>query len=250
MKVIIIAAGEGSRMGKLTELLPKPLITVNGLTIIEKQILSFRKNNIKNFFIITGPHSEKFDLKEITYINDSKYTSHDTLGSFMCARDYLNEEIIVTYGDQIFDEKIIEQVKNFSGDIGIAIDLEWEKNYEGRDQHPKSEAENVLLDNQNNILELRKNISSCKENQKIGESLGLMRFSKKASKKFIERYSELNDSHSGKFHNADTFNQAIISDMLQELIDLGLKVEPIFIRGKWCEIDTPQDLERARKIFT
>ena len=38
--------------------------------------------------------------------------------------------------------------------------------------------------------------------------------------------------------------------MIQELIDSGVNVEPIFISEKWCEIDTPQDLEIARKLFS
>ena len=37
--------------------------------------------------------------------------------------------------------------------------------------------------------------------------------------------------------------------MLQELIDLGVNISPITVDGKWCEIDTPQDLERAREIL-
>jgi len=37
--------------------------------------------------------------------------------------------------------------------------------------------------------------------------------------------------------------------MIQELIDVGEKVGPIFIHGQWCEIDTLQDLENARKKF-
>ena len=54
-------------------------------------------------------------------------------------------------------KKIMESVINFKGDIGIAVDLDWEKNYVDRDQHPKSEAENILI-NGNEILEIRKNI--------------------------------------------------------------------------------------------
>ena len=38
--------------------------------------------------------------------------------------------------------------------------------------------------------------------------------------------------------------------MLQELIDLGYEVDPIIVNSKWCEIDTPQDLEKARKLFS
>ena len=36
---------------------------------------------------------------------------------------------------------------NSKEDISIAVDMNWEKNYEGRSEHPKSEAENVELNN-------------------------------------------------------------------------------------------------------
>jgi NDP-sugar pyrophosphorylase family protein len=38
--------------------------------------------------------------------------------------------------------------------------------------------------------------------------------------------------------------------MIQELIDSEINVEPIYVSGKWCEIDTPQDLQIARKLFS
>ena len=249
MKAIILAAGEGSRMGKLAQNIPKPLVMVNGKSIIERQLSILKQNKILDVIIVTGSHNEKFNFKNVVYVNDLDHKKHDTLGSLMTARDYMNDEIIITYADQIFDEKIMESINNFSGDIGIAVDLDWEKNYVNRDQHPKSEAENVLI-NGNEILELRKNISECKENEKIGECLGLMKFSRKASKVFLDKYSELEISHQGKFHNAPSLEKALISDMIQELIDSEINVEPIYVSGKWCEIDTPQDLQIARKLFS
>ena len=249
MKAIILAAGEGSRMGKLTQNIPKPLVMVNGKSIIERQLSILKQNGILDIIIITGPHHEKFNFKNVVYVNDLDHKKHDTLGSLITARDYMNDEIIITYADQIFDEKIIESINNFSGDIGIAVDLDWEKNYVNRDQHPKSEAENVLI-NGNEILEIRKNISECKKNEKIGECLGLMKLSRKGSKVFLDKYSELEISHQGKFHNASSLKQSIISDMIQELIDSEINVEPIYVSGKWCEIDTPQDLEIARKLLS
>ena len=35
--------------------------------------------------------------------------------------------------------------------------------------------------------------------------------------------------------------------MLQEIIDCGATVNPVFIEGKWHEIDTPEDLKNAEK---
>ena len=249
MKAIVLAAGKGSRMGKLTQNIPKPLVKVNGKSIIERQLSILKQNEILDIIIITGPHNEKFNFKNVVYLIDLDHKKHDTLGSLMTARDYMNDEIITTYADQIFEEKIFKSMTEFTGDIGIAVDLDWEKNYVNRDQHSKSEAENILI-NGNEILELRKNISECKENEKIGECLGLMKFSRKALKVFLDKYSELETSHKGKFHDAPSLEKALISDMLQELIVSGIRISPIYVNGKWCEIDTLQDLQIARKLFS
>ena len=73
--------------------------------------------------------------------------------------------------------------------------------------------------------------------------------SKKGSDILLKKFDELKKSHNGKFHSATSLKQSIIPDMIQELIDSEINVKPIFISGKWCEIDTPQDLQKARKIF-
>ena len=65
----------------------------------------------------------------------------------------------------------------------------------------------------------------------------------------IKKYEELESSHKGKFHDADSLEKAKLVDILQELIDSKIDIHSISITGKWCEIDTPKDLERARKIF-
>jgi L-glutamine-phosphate cytidylyltransferase len=40
---------------------------------------------------------------------------------------------------------------------------------------------------------------------------------------------------------------AYLTDLLQHLIDSGFPVTPVVIEGGWREIDTVQDLERARR---
>ena len=66
---------------------------------------------------------------------------------------------------------------------------------------------------------------------------------------FVSVFYELKKSHDGRFHNAPSLEKAYLTDMLQELINLGVNISPITVDGKWCEIDTPQDLERAREIL-
>ena len=76
-----------------------------------------------------------------------------------------------------------------------------------------------------------------------------MKLSKNASDILVQKYLELQKSHIGRFHNAPSLKQAYITDMLQEIIDSDYLVEPVIIEGKWCEIDTIQDIEYAKQIF-
>ena len=66
----------------------------------------------------------------------------------------------------------------------------------------------------------------------------------------MKLFSELNQSHVGTFHGSPSLKQSILPDMIQELIDLGTNVKPVMVSEKWVEIDTPEDLEIARKVFT
>ena len=95
---------------------------------------------------------------------------------------------------------------------------------------------------------MRKNIQ--KPNSNIGEFLGIVRLSSKYSSLFLKRFSELKESHVGTFHGSPSLKQSILPDMIQELIDLGTNVKPVMVSEKWVEIDTPEDLEIARKVFT
>ena len=63
----------GSRLHDLTKELPKPLIDVNGKSILERQILSFKKFGIDKIVIIRGPHREKFSFKNDILFIDIEY---------------------------------------------------------------------------------------------------------------------------------------------------------------------------------
>ena len=211
MKVIIIAAGSAIRLGKLTEKKPKCLLEINGKSILQRQIELFKKYGIDDIIIITGPH-KKFGIDTVTYVEDINYQDHDVLGSLMAAEDFLNGKVLTCYSDILFDEEILKQILNFNGEIGIPIDLDWEKNYLDRIQHPKSEADNVIL-NQKIILKIKKNISFCNSYEVIGEFLGPIIFSENGSKIFVEKYNELSNHYNElrEFHlvKVDSINQIV-----------------------------------------
>ena len=248
MKVIFIAAGEGSRLGSLTKDLPKPLVSVNGKSIIERQISLLHKNNLNDIVVVTGYKKEKFTFKNIEYIHNPNFREQEQTGSLMSARSKIVGDVLIMFGDILFEEMILQQILNSKGDIVIAIDKNWKKSYEERPDNPRSGADKVLIKDSEVVRISAKNIKVKNDND-IGELLGLMKLSTKGSKILIEQYEKLENSHTGKFHDAASLKKAKFVDILQELISLGIIITPVSIKGEWCEIDTPDDLKRANNIF-
>ena len=249
MRAIILAAGAGLRLGQHTKDIPKALLDLNGKSILERQISLLRQHGINEIFVVTGYQRDKHTLKDIEYIFNPRYAETEQLASMMVARTKISDDVLVIFGDIVFDEQILQQILVSNDDIGIAIDLDWEKSYNERPDNPKSLADKVLI-YQKKIQQISAKITSLSmKNQQIGEFLGVIKLSRRGSKIMVQKYQELERSHKGKFHDASSLEKAKLVDILQELIDSKIEIYPIPITGKWCEIDTPKDLERARKIF-
>ena len=243
-----MAAGLGSRLGKLGKNIPKGMITIFGKTLIERQIEIFHNCGINDITIITGHNSEVIKYPNVDYIKNPNYATTNMNESLFCAREKFDDSILVSYADIIFEQQIIEQILKFRQDIGVAINLDWKKNYENRTMHTLSEAENVLIEN-SNVVQLRKNITECLSNQKIGEFLGIMKLSKKGAAYILEKYLKLKNNHNGVFHNSSSFQKSYLTDMLQEIVDSKAIVYPIVTKGLWMEIDTAEDLKRAENLL-
>ena len=243
-----MAAGLGSRLGKLGKNIPKGMITIFGKTLIERQIEIFHNCGINDITIITGHNSEVIKYPNVDYIKNPNYATTNMNESLFCAREKFDDSILVSYADIIFEQQIIEQILKFRQDIGVAINLDWKKNYENRTMHPLSEAENVLIEN-SNVVQLRKNITECLSNQKIGEFLGIMKLSKKGAAYILEKYLKLKNNHNGVFHSSSSFQKSYLTDMLQEIVDSKAIVYPIVTKGLWMEIDTAEDLKRAENLL-
>ena len=248
LKVIILAAGMGSRLKPLTNDNPKCMIKLFDETLIQRQIKIFHSCNINDITIVTGYKSELIDIPDVEYVKNENYETTNMNESLFCALELSNTPILVTYGDIVFEQKVIQQMLEITDGIRLAVNLNWKQYYENRFMHPMSEAENVLVENER-IIQIKKNISKSLPNQQIGEFLGVMMLSSDYIKILLERYSNLKKSHRGTFHNSPSLSKAYITDMLQEIINSGINVYPVFTEGGCFEIDTPEDLKNAEKLI-
>lgn len=249
MKAIIIGAGRGIRLMPETKSYPKCMMNgIGNKTILEWILGSLKKNNIKDIVFIGGYHIEKVIQAhpEFIYYINSEWAENNILTSLFYAEREMDSAFISSYSDIVYTPQVVKKLLKSKADIALIIDREWQKSYQGRTLHPESQAEKVRVVN-GRVKFIGKHIGS---DHAYGEFIGLAKFSRKAAKAMRERYHQIVLRFENKpFHHAKNIKVAYLTDMIQELINLGIEVEPVDIYRGWAEIDTPQDLARARKNF-
>ena len=110
MKVVIPAGGKGTRISSITDEIPKAMITINGIPILEYQLLLARRYGYTDFLFMIGFLGNK--IKEyfgdgsrwgvtIDYFQENKPLG--TAGAFASIKEKINDNFWVFYGDTVMD---------------------------------------------------------------------------------------------------------------------------------------------------
>ncbi len=248
-KGLIIAAGLGSRLKKHTENLPKCMLDFGGKTLLQRQLDSYKKCGIKDISLIRGYKKEKINYKGIKYFENKDYKENNILNSIFYAENVMNNNIIISYSDILFDSSVVQRTLASNHDISVVVDIDWRGYYVGRKDHPISEAENVIFNSNNEVEKIGK-INTGNE-EVHGEFIGMIKLTNRGTEIFKEHFHRLKKIYWNKpFQRAKTFQKAYLTDFIQELVDIGIKVHCVIIESGWKEIDTVEDYKKALVGFT
>ena len=247
-KALIIAAGLGSRLKKHTENLPKCMLDFGGKTLLERQLEAYRKCGITNISLVRGYKKEKINYKGLKYFENTDYRNNNILNSIFYAEKIIDGNVIISYSDILFEPLVVKRALESNHDISVVVDIDWRGYYVGRKDHPISEAENVIFNSNNEVEKIGK-INTGKE-EVHGEFIGMIKLTNRGAKIFKQHYHRLKKIYWNKpFQRAKTFQKAYLTDMMQELVDIGVKVHCIIIESGWKEIDTVEDYKKALDGF-
>lgn len=121
MKALILNSGSGSRMGVLTSEHPKCMTKVSDKeTILSRQIRQIADIGIKEVVITTGSfdnvlikYCKSLDLPvHITFVKNPVYEKTNYIYSIYCAKEYLDDDIILMHGDLVFENKVLDSIVN------------------------------------------------------------------------------------------------------------------------------------------
>jgi L-glutamine-phosphate cytidylyltransferase len=230
-KAIILAAGRGSRLNELTNDKPKALVKVNSLRLIEWQINAIRASGISDILVVGGYRHEDLSSFGLPIIVNRDWCSTNMVFSLFCAKDEIDESVIVSYSDIIYSEETVSRLSQCPDEIAIAFDKNWLQVWSKRFDDPLSDAESFELDNDMNVSDIGRRVNSYENIH--GQYMGLLKFTPSAIKNILRITSE---------------KQRRMMDMTQLLsytIKHNIKVRAIENRGFWFEIDSPRDIVAA-----
>ena len=247
VRAIIVAAGQSSRLFPLTSDRPGCLLDVGNKTILEKELDTLQGCGISHIAVVRGYQREKIDYPQLRYYENIDYENNGILKSLFCAEGEINDEFVFLYSDIIYRRGVLERLLQDKADISLIVDTEWISHYHQRYQHSLEEAELTMVEG-NRIERIGKNIID--PGRAHGEFIGLAKFTRRGAEILKSSYARALNEYSGiPFHNAPSVEKAYFTDMIQEIIDQGYIVHNVDIQGGWAEIDTLEDLEKARMQF-
>ena len=222
-EALILAAGKGTRMWPLTDNMPKPLLPLCGISIIEQQIAALTKVGVKNINILIGHrmkeisdllgNGKKYDVK-INYIvqSEQKGTGH----AVSLAEKHVNDSFFCLNGDTLIDEKNLKLLAKKDNKMAMMVTTVDDGSNYG------------VVKSENGIL------SSIVEKGMGGKSsinAGIYLFNKKI------------------FTSLKSIKKSIRGEL--ELTDalLSNKIYTIEYEGFWKDIGSPWDLLTANEFF-
>jgi len=116
LRALILAAGEGTRLRSVGD--TKPLVSLLGLGLIERVLLTAKKSGITKFCIVIGYNGDKIknhlsDGKKygvkIEYIQNDQWKRGNGI-SVLKAKNYLKEPFVLLMADHNYDHRILDRL--------------------------------------------------------------------------------------------------------------------------------------------
>ncbi len=237
MKAIILSAGQGSRLGHLTDDRPKCLIDFSGRTLLDRQLDTLEANGVREAVVVTGFRDDQVEAAlarrsggpRVRTIYNPFYKVADNLGSLFIARAELRGDCLVWNGDTLVSERLMARVVANRQD-GICVTMDRKDSYDADDMK-------VVVDGEGRLRAIGKRLPMDEVN---AESIGLLAFRRGGAELFAEWIERCMRTAEG----TTIWYLRVIHQIAQEHA-----VWTLDINGEeWGEVDFPEDLEGAREL--
>ena len=239
-------------MKNISENIPFSMLDINGKPLLQRQVEVLNKCKIYSINVVVGYKKEEVGVNGVKLIHNPDYSNTGTLYSIMCALNNINEKTIICFGDVIFDHVILSRIMESSEDITLLIDNSYDS------EHVNDNRRRELVIIEGTTLKAKRSLHSdeLRRIEKIGANLdpakcqfefpGIIFLSRKGVEVVKKIYRTSLGKYSGKpFYSVDKFENALFSDLIQEIINSDFFVYGMEANSGWLEIHSFEDYKLA-----
>ena len=243
MQAIILAAGMGRRLKKLTQNNTKCMVKVNGVSLVDRLLHQLEKQSLSRIVIVVGYEGQKLidyigtlGIKTpIKFIDNPIYDKTNNIYSLALAKKELCEEDTLLFeSDLIVEDEVIEMLVNDPRDTLALVDR-YESWMDGTC---------VRLAEDDSIVEfIPGKLFDFNNSEGCYKTVNIYKFSRSFSK---SRYVPFLEAYVGALGDNEYYEQVL--RVISVLDDPGIWA--LRLNGqKWYEIDDAQDLDIAESLF-
>lgn len=234
---VILVAGIGSRLRPITDTRPKALAPVGEETILGRAVRLLLEHGISRLILATGYREDAVRAAlgqlsgEVLYCQNPRYDSTQNSVSLALCRDAVGgRSFFKLDGDVVFDPELLTRIAAPGAELSVGVDSS---------RKLDEEAMKVVVEGRA-VRRFGKGVPLA---QSHGESIGIERIASGAGDKIFDALDERIGAGVTNLYYEDVYSQMIErGELLAEAADVsGLR---------WTEVDTFEDLEAARRLFS
>ena len=244
MKAIILSAGQGSRLGHLTDDRPKCLIEFAGRSLLDWQLDALAANGVDEVVVVTGFRDDQIEAvlaarsggPKVRTVFNPFFKVADNLGSLYLVRGELTGECLVWNGDTLVSDALMARVvgnagQDGAGRDGICVTIDRKPAYDDDDMK-------VIVADDGRLRAIGKRIKEGVN----AESIGLLAFRGGGA----ERFADAIDRAMRTSEGTTIWYLRVIHHLAQ-----NSEVWTLDIEGEeWGEVDFPEDVAPAEAMVT
>lgn len=230
-QAIVLAAGQGKRLRPLTDDTPKTLLEVGENAILEHILRALETNGYERAIVVTGFESEQIrahcrprESLEIEFVHSERFDSTNNIYSLWLAREYAANGFTLINSDTLFPTESLSKLQQ-ANRSALLVDRGTEH----------TDEEMLISFGQNGAID------------SIGKDLTDGNAEYIGVSKFTAADADVLFDHIDRFIEQEAVNEwyEAAFDRLFEDVDVGF----VPVDGSWIEIDTQEDLSRAKELW-
>jgi phosphoenolpyruvate phosphomutase len=240
-RAIILAASRGKELGEVTASIPKAMVPVGGTPLLHKLVAQFRAAGVRAITVVRGYAAEKVHAPDVEFVENEDFEGVGELPSLNKAHDWIEGDAIISFGDILFRQHILNSLLAEEHDIVVAVDAMWKRRREREangyvDYITATRPYSLRYDEENAFLaRMGPDLSAEKIH---GEWIGLIKTTARGSATVCGALDVLSKRLD--------FRRLRFDDLFNYLVSRGQPIQVLYITGQWLDVDDLEDLARAQ----